>query len=241
MKFLPQRIDGFPCNFVEQSVAKEVRLLTFSNRWNAVVFSLWAPVYDALLKYHPVTAVRRKALSIAASANARRVLLVGVGTGADLPILATMQTELDVLVGIDLSTTMLSRSNRKATSLSLPFVSVCGDAQRLPLANQAFDLVVLTLIVSVVPNPRTCVAEAMRVLQPGGRLVVLDKFLHGGHRPSVGRRILNFLTRPFGTDINRRWEDMGPEDAECQVDEASGPANSIRLIILRKPIAASET
>ena len=49
-----------------------------------------------------------------------------------------------------------------------------GDAQELELADQSFDTVVCTLALCTIPNPASAVAEAYRVLRPGGRYVAFE-------------------------------------------------------------------
>jgi len=209
--------------------------LLFSNRWNQFIYALWAPVYDALIRLHPASRVRGRAFDLIDIHNAASVLLVGVGTGADLKFL----NPSSIIVAADISPAMLRRSRAKARRLNAPIVSVCCDASRLPCADHSFDAVVLTLIVSVVPNAQICIAESLRVLQPGGKILVLDKFIATGQRPSLLRRLLNLLTRPFGTDINRRWEDMSSELGTTLLDEASGPGGAIRTIVVQKSVKSS--
>lgn len=204
--------------------------MTFSNRWNSIAYRLWAPIYDAMLGLHPVTKVRAAALSRAGAADANRVLLIGVGTGADLKYLAPSARA----VGIDLTSAMLKRARREAERLPRQFEPICGDANQLPFADSQFDLTVLTLVISVVPEPMACIEEAWRVLRPGGRMLVLDKFLPGGTPPSRIRRLVNLLTRFFGTDINRRWEDLSTGAGITLLDEAAPGWPSIRTIIVQK-------
>jgi phosphatidylethanolamine/phosphatidyl-N-methylethanolamine N-methyltransferase len=60
--------------------------MKMSNRWNRFIYHLWAPVYDAALEglFRPG---RARALASLALQPGERVLLVGVGTGADLAYL----------------------------------------------------------------------------------------------------------------------------------------------------------
>ena len=204
--------------------------MRFADRWNQLVYTLWAPVYDALLRFHPVSRIRGRAFKLLNIKAAPSVLLVGAGTGADLPFL----NPSSLIVAADISVPMLRRSIARAQQLRVPTVSICCDAARLPYADNTFDAVVLTLIVSVVPAPQACLAEAIRVLRPDGRILVLDKFLPTGQHPSLTRTFLNLLIRPFGTEINRRWEDISLVSATTLLDEAAGPGGSMRTIVVQK-------
>lgn len=204
--------------------------MTFTDRWNRFIYALWAPVYDAVIRFHPVSRVRDRAFSLVNIHESASVLLVGVGTGTDLRFL----NPSSLIVAADISRPMLRRCRAKAQQLHVPIVPVCGDAAQLPCSDNRFDVVVLTLILSVVSNPHACLTEAMRVLQPGGKLLVLDKFVPTSQRPSLLRRILNLLTRPFGTNINRRWEDLCLEIENTLFDETSAPGDSIRTIVVQK-------
>lgn len=110
-----------------------------------------------------------------------------------------------------------------------------GDAQALPIADGTFDAAVLNLILSVVPDPARCLSESLRIVRPGGRDVVFDKFLHDGERPSFWRRLLNGFSTLFGTDINRRLEDMlSGQPCTLVSDEPSLLSGMYRVVLLRR-------
>jgi len=79
-----------------------------------------------------------------------------------------------------------------------------GDAHVLPFADDTFDVVLLHLLLSVLPDPEAVAAEATRVLAPGGRISIYDKFLPEGTSPSLLRRLLNPVARVLVSDFNRR-------------------------------------
>ena len=60
--------------------------MRMTKRWNRVVYRLWVPVYDATVS-HLFVPGRRRAIQLLALQPGERVPLVGVGTGADLPLL----------------------------------------------------------------------------------------------------------------------------------------------------------
>jgi phosphatidylethanolamine/phosphatidyl-N-methylethanolamine N-methyltransferase len=179
--------------------------MRMTNRYNRFVYRLWSPFYDAFLErfFHPG---RRRAMEIAALQPGEKVCLVGIGTGTDLLLLPT-HTQA---IGFDISEAMLSRAREKLPLSDTHVELLIGDAQKLPLESSSVDVVILNLILSVVPDPQRCLSEALRVLRPGGRIVVFDKFLADAVSPSLGRKCANIFSKLFGTDINRRLGDMVP-------------------------------
>lgn len=98
------------------------------------------------------------------------VLELAVGTGRNLPYYPA-----DVrLTGIELSPAMLAIARRRAAALGRPVVLRVGDAQALDFPDGRFDTVVCTLALCTIPDDRRAVAEAVRVLRPGGRLLALE-------------------------------------------------------------------
>ncbi len=97
-----------------------------------------------------------------------RTLEVAIGTGRNLPFYPR-----DVeLTGIDLSPAMLAVARRSAEGRSVDLR--IGDAASLEFPNEAFDTVVFTLCLCTIPDERRALAEAHRVLRPGGRLLLLE-------------------------------------------------------------------
>ena len=202
-----------------------------TNSANLLTYWLWSPFYDSLIGLPPLRKGRDRAHERLALKAGDRVLLVGVGTGADLPLLPV---GVDA-VGIDLSPAMLERARTRLPIEGRKVELLEADCQAMPLADATFDAALLALVLSVVPDGSTCLAETFRLLKPGARAVVFDKFLPPGSRPSLGRRALNQLTSLFGTDINRAFEPMA-EACDCEViaDEEVALDGAYRVIVLRK-------
>lgn len=156
------------------------------------------------------------------------MLLLGVGTGLDLPHLPSQHH----YVGLDLTAAMLHRARPRAEGLH--FAPLRGDAQRLPFRNGSFDVVVLHLILAVVPAPTFCLAEAVRVVRPGGRLLVFDKFLRKGE--AGWKRLLNPITRRVATRLDVVFEDVLDAVGGLRVtaDEPALASGWFRLIQLEK-------
>lgn len=203
--------------------------MKMNNRWNQFVYRLWAPVYDAVLE-RLFRQGRRSAMERLGLRAGERVCLVGVGTGADLLYLPKGVNG----IGVDLSEAMLARAEKKLPIAGCDIQLRIGDAQALPLDHAGFDAVILNLILSVVPDPARCMSEAIRVLRPGGRIVVFDKFLPDGTGPAWGRRLSNLVSTRLGTDLNRRLGDI-LSGLPCEVvhDEPSILGGMYRVVLIR--------
>lgn len=159
-----------------------------------------APFYDTFLERTSAFA-RRRSLEKLAQQESRRVLLSGVGTGLDFPFL-TAQHDYTAL---DLTASMLARSRGRARDLRMTWVQ--GDSMALPFADNSFDCVVLHLITAVVPEPHRCLAEAARVLDAGGQVLLFDKFLRRG-QPALLRRAFSPLAARLATRLDVVFEDV---------------------------------
>lgn len=102
---------------------------------------------------------------------------------------------------------MIRRARRRALLHRRDVAFVLGDATALPFAGGTFDAVVLHLILAVIRRPDLALAESARVLRPGGRILVFDKFLKPGERAPV-RRIANLVLAPFLTRTDVVFEEV---------------------------------
>jgi ubiquinone/menaquinone biosynthesis C-methylase UbiE len=193
-------------------------------------YRLLAPVYDLVIR-RASAPLRAASLARLPAGAGARVLVAGIGTGLDLPHLPPGNR----YVGIDLTAAMLARVPRHG-DLAL----VRGDAMRLPFADAAFDFVVLHLIVAVVPEPGRCLAETERVLNAGGRALVLDKFLRPGERAPL-RRVLNAVSSRLATRLDVVLEDALAAAPRLAI-ESDAPVLAggwFRSVVLAKDAAAT--
>ncbi|CAA9349640.1 MAG: putative phosphatidylethanolamine N-methyltransferase [uncultured Gemmatimonadetes bacterium] len=202
--------------------------------WNRVRYTLLAPLYDAVAGFRPQ---RRRSLELLDARPGERVLVDGCGTGADL---AFLPAEVHV-VATDITPAMVARTARRARALGRRVDARVMDAQALEFADGSFDAVVLHLILAVVPDPVAAIREAARVLKPGGRAVVFDKWVPDCREPSLLRRAGNLVSRVVATEITRK---LGPLVAATplQVEhrEPAGTGGFFSITLLRKP-ASHET
>jgi malonyl-CoA O-methyltransferase len=128
-------------------------------------YALWADTYPPW-PHNPLMRAEQSAVERILSAAAPvRALDVGTGTGRYLPLLASAGARL--VVGLDMSLPMLGRK-----AYGLP--RVCADACRLPFPDASFDLICSSLMVGDLEDLGAWLAEATRVLAPGGHLVYSD-------------------------------------------------------------------
>lgn len=191
-------------------------------------YRLLAPVYDLAVRG---ALARARARSLARLQRRARgeVLVAGIGTGLDLPLLPPAHR----YVGVDLTRAMLARAVARRGPLEVCFVE--GDVQALPFADAGFDMAVLHLILAVVPRPERCLAEIARILRPGGRVLLFDKFLRPGERAWL-RRALNPVARRIATRTDVVFEDVLAEVPGLAVvaDEPALIGGWFRLIELEK-------
>jgi ubiquinone/menaquinone biosynthesis C-methylase UbiE len=76
--------------------------------------------------------------------------------------------------GIDFAPAMIAKARKKAVERQVPIFFAEADAEQLPLAAAAFDIAVSRHLLWTLPHPDTAIDEWIRVLRPGGRLVVFE-------------------------------------------------------------------
>jgi ubiquinone/menaquinone biosynthesis C-methylase UbiE len=191
-------------------------------------YNLIAPFYDLVIE-RPLLKARARSLHSLPAEMPGRVLVSGVGTGLDLPLLPAMHR----YIALDFSAAMLSRARPRGAHLHIDWV--LGDSMALPFADAQFDHVVLHLILAVVPHTEKCLSEAARVLKPGGTILVFDKFLRPQQHAWL-RRALNPLTRRLATRMDVVFEDVLREVPQLQVvsDRPLLAGGWFRGIVLRK-------
>lgn len=187
-----------------------------------------APFYDVFLD-RATRSSRRHSLARLPQQGVARVLLSGAGTGLDFPFLPPRHE----YTALDLTGAMLARAKNKAAGLRMQWVR--GDSMALPFASGSFDYVVLHLIMAVVSRPQYCLAEAARVLRPGGHILLFDKFLRREERAWVRRGLTPLIGR-LATRLDVVFEEMLEAVPGLRVlaDEPALANGWFRLIELHK-------
>jgi len=101
------------------------------------------------------------------------ILEVGVGTGIN----ASLYPRECTVTGVDFSSSMLEKARDRIARKGMTNVRLLEmDAAALKFADDSFDVVYASYVISVVPDPVQVAAEMRRVCRPGGRIVFLNHF-----------------------------------------------------------------
>jgi ubiquinone/menaquinone biosynthesis C-methylase UbiE len=194
------------------------------------IWSLYAPAYDALVARLTADARRRSIAALGLRAG-ERVLVLGCGTGLDF---CTLPTDVRIVAG-DLSPAMVDRARARALRAEVIADVRVMDAARTGEPAASFDAAVLHLILAIVPDPRAVLAEAARVLRPGGRAVVFDKFVPGDGRPGALRRGIDVVSTALATSVTRRLPELvDPALWVVEHEEPSLLRGQFRIALLRR-------
>jgi len=140
------------------------------------MFSSIAAVYDlnnTLLSFGLHHAWKRETLRAARLSAGDRVIDIGTGTG-DLALAAQAAVGASgVVAAIDLNESMLRVGRKKGAKGSSP-IWIRSNAERLPFPDAQFDVALSGFCLRNVTHLNTALAEARRVLRPGGRFVCLE-------------------------------------------------------------------
>jgi len=141
-----------------------------------------------------------KSAEQACGSEGGRILEVGVGTGISLPD----YTKKNRLVGIDLSEPMLRKAHERVIEHRLSNVEVLAvmDAERMALPDRSFDVVVAQFVITAVPKPEATLNEFVRVIRPGGEIVLVN---HIGAEEGP-RRVFELCFAPVARRLGWRPE-----------------------------------
>jgi len=103
------------------------------------------------------------------------VLDVGSGAGTDSLVAAQMVAPAGRVTGIDMTPEMLGRARAAAEEMGVTNAEFLeGDVERLPFADESFDVVISNGVIDLIPDKDAVFAEIFRVLRPGGRIQLAD-------------------------------------------------------------------
>lgn len=129
-----------------------------------------------------------------------QTLEVAIGTGLNLPHYPDAVT----LTGVELSPVMLEQARRRAAELGRAVELRIGDAEALEFADNSFDTVVCTFSLCAIPDHQRAVTEMVRVLRPGGVLLLADHVASTHLAMRAAQRAAEWITVPVGGEHFRR-------------------------------------
>ncbi len=211
----------------------------FKNTFKMLSYNTFIPlVYDPIM--YMIKKERQRALESVAFQRSDTVFIPGVGMGNDFPYIGN---RVDKIVGIDVSDVMLSGAALRAKNLHLNNVDLkVMDAEELDFPDNHFDKAVLTLFLTVAYDPQKVFSEVVRVLKPGGEIVVFDHFVKPGTIPAPLLKTIDAFMKVTFTSIARVFEDIVRDQRVTVTKELRSKTPGFKIYVLRKdadPAAAA--
>ena len=154
----------------------------------------FAAMYDRMTRAAEEAGLREMRRNLLREASGRTIDL-GAGTGANLDL---YPEQVEELVLAEPSPHMAKRLREKLEASGRKGEVVEAPAEKLPFPDASFDTAVFTLVLCTVPDPKAALAEAARVLRPGGQLLFLE------HVRSKDPRVARWQDR-----LMRPWRFIG--------------------------------
>ena len=169
------------------------------------MFNTIAGRYDFMNRFLSVGADRgwrKKAILQLKKDNPKHILDVATGT-ADMAIMACRQLNPEKVTGIDLSAEMLELGRKKVEKegLTNKIELLKGDAETIFFPDNSFDAIVVAFGIRNFENLQNGLKEMLRVLKPGGKLVVLE---FSKPRRSIFRSLYNLYMGIIAPEL-ARW------------------------------------
>ncbi len=163
------------------------------------------------------------------------VLDLGSGGGIDVLLSARRVGPTGKAYGLDMTDEMLelARENqRQAGATNVEFLK--GDIEHIPLPDGSVDVIISNCVINLSADKRTVLAEAFRVLKPGGRFAVSDIVVRGEIPPAVRRSLELWVGCVAGAleeqEFTRLLAEVGFEDAEIEPTRVYEFADAERVL-----------
>ena len=158
------------------------------------------------------------------------VLDLGSGGGADVLLSARRVGASGFAYGLDMTPEMLAlaeRNRRAAGAENVRFLE--GRIEQIPLPDARVDVVLSNCVVNLSPDKLAVLAEAYRVLRPGGRLAIADLATRGRLPAAISESLSAWAGCLAGTleveELERMLVEAGFEDSNVEVVRSFGAAD----------------
>jgi ubiquinone/menaquinone biosynthesis C-methylase UbiE/DNA-binding transcriptional ArsR family regulator len=163
-------------------------------------FAAQAEIWDSIRSLHVAEAEVERSIDRALGRSALGTLVdIGTGTGRMIELFGPRATEA---IGIDRSSDMLRLARAKLESAGVRSSLRQGDMYALPLSDGSADCVIIHQVLHYAHAPADAIAEAARVLAPGGRLLVVD---FAAHEREELRTSDAHLRLGFADEVMEQW------------------------------------
>ncbi len=196
-------------------------------------YTLLAPIYDSIVS-GPIDDYRKQSIARITNTKNKNILINGIGSGLDIPYLPDDAN----YIGTDITAAMLAIAKKRVDNAEYSNLNISlqlADSQALPFNDEHFDDIIMHLILAVVPKPELALQEACRVLKPGGKIFIFDKFIRSGQL-ALGRRFINIFLRHIATRTDVIFENVLTTCPQLNLihDEPALAKGWFRLIELQK-------
>ena len=149
------------------------------------------------------------------------VLDLGSGGGIDVILSARRVGPTGKAYGLDMTDDMLALARRNAAETGIPNIEFLkGQIESIPLPDNSVDVIISNCVINLSGDKRTVLAEAYRVLKPGGRFAVSDVVVRGEVPEAVRRNMELWVGCVAGaleeTEFKRLLTDVGFIDASVE-------------------------
>lgn len=168
-------------------------------------------------------------LAHAGVARGETILDLGSGAGIDAFLAARETGPSGRVIGVDMTPAMLSRARENAAKHGFGNVEFrLGEIESLPVADGTVDLIISNCVINLSPDKPRVFREALRVLRPGGRMVVSDIVLVAELPESVRKSVEAYVGCVAGAsmknDYLRALQEAGFERVEVVEEKGYGTA-----------------
>lgn len=196
----------------QQKVVKPYEAIGSKKTQVSTMFDNIAPYYDLLNRVLSLgidRIWRRRAINILKQDDPKVILDVATGT-ADVALeIADRLDHVEKIIGVDISTEMLAVGRQKVKKKDLhPLITLEeGDSENLPFADNSFDAITVAFGVRNFEHLKIGLSEMLRVLKPGGQLIVLEF-----SKPTIFpfKQLFNFYFKYILPNIGK-WTSKDPK------------------------------